>query len=129
MAECHPEEECHPGKECYPEAKCRREKECLRGEMAECPCYAQVDGKDVIVVSGCGVKEKDGRYKNGNISVFAVGDIDFENKRMNIDFVKEMDCGDCFYAPQFVNDAPRPTVIVLRSSSPASTTFSAKASG
>ena len=81
------------------------------GEMAECPCYAQVDGKDVIVVSGCGVKEKDGRYKNGNISVFAVGDIDFENKRMNIDFVKEMDCGDCFYAPQFVNDEPRPTVI------------------
>lgn len=81
------------------------------GDMSECPSYCKVDGKDVIVVSGCGVAERGNNFKNVNSSVFVVGDIDFENGSMKVDFIKEIDHGDTFYAPQFVSGAAVSTII------------------
>lgn len=81
------------------------------GDMGECPSLCRVDGKDVFVVSGCNVKERGNDFKNVNSSVFIVGEIDFEKGAMKVDFIREIDKGDCFYAPQFVNGAKTPVMI------------------
>lgn len=81
------------------------------GDMGECPSYCRVGDKDVIVASGCHVAEKDNNYKNTHASVFIVGKLDFERKTMDVDFIKEIDKGDAFYAPQIVNNADKPIMI------------------
>lgn len=81
------------------------------GDMAECPSFCRVGDKDVIVVSGCHVAEKDDCYKNTHASVFIVGEMDFSGKSYHIDYVKEIDKGDTFYAPQFINGAKKPTFV------------------
>ena len=69
------------------------------GEMGECPSYFKTDGKDVLICSGCGVPRRGNDFLNVNSSIFVVGDIDFGRKTMNVDFIKEIDKGDTFYAP------------------------------
>lgn len=81
------------------------------GDMGECPSYCRVDGKDVLVVSGCNVAARGNDFKNVNSSVFIVGDIDFEKGNMAVDFIREIDKGDTFYAPQFISGAKTPTMI------------------
>lgn len=81
------------------------------GDMGECPSYCRVDGKDVLVASGCNVAQRGNDFKNVNSSVFIVGDIDFESGKMDVDFIREIDKGDTFYAPQFINGEKTPTII------------------
>ncbi len=81
------------------------------GDMAECPCYCKVDGKDVIIVSGCHVAEQGNDYKNTHTSVFIVGEVDFANRRVKVDYIKEIDKGDCYYAPQVINNAEKPIIV------------------
>lgn len=81
------------------------------GDMAECPCYCKVDGKDVLIVSGCHVEERGNDYKNTHISVFVVGEIDFDGGCMKVDYIKEIDKGDAFYAPQMINNADKPIMV------------------
>ena len=81
------------------------------GDMGECPSYHKVGDKDVLLVSGCRVKERDNNFKNENSSVFIVGKMNFENGEFEIDFIKEIDKGDTFYAPQFINGIEEPIMI------------------
>lgn len=81
------------------------------GDMGECPSYCRVGGKDVLAASGCHVKERGNDFKNINSSVFIVGDIDFKKGAMRVDFIREIDKGDTFYAPQFINGINRPVMI------------------
>lgn len=81
------------------------------GDMGECPSYFKINGKDVLVVSGCHVHSRNNDFKNMNSSVFIVGKIDFERGAMEIDFIREIDKGDAFYAPQFVRGTDRPVMI------------------
>lgn len=81
------------------------------GDTGECPSYCRIDGKDVIVVSGCSVPARANDFKNLNSSVIIVGEIDFESGCMLIDSIKEIDKGDAFYAPQFVRGADRPVIV------------------
>ena len=81
------------------------------GDMGECPSYCRVGGKDVLVASGCHVKQRGNDFKNVNSSVFIVGEIDFEKGAMRVDFIREIDKGDTFYAPQFINGINRPVMI------------------
>lgn len=81
------------------------------GNMGECPCWHRVDGKDVIAVSGCEVKARGNDFKNVNSSVFIVGNLDFEGGKMKVDYISEIDKGDCFYAPQFINGEQRPILV------------------
>lgn len=81
------------------------------GDMGECPSYFKVDGKDVIIVSGCHVQSRDNDFNNINSSVFIVGNLDFKQGNMSIDFIKEIDKGDTFYAPQFINGISEPIMI------------------
>ena len=81
------------------------------GDMGECPSYFRIGEKDVFVVSGCHVNERDNDFMNINASVFIVGNLDVENGRMAVDFIKEIDKGDTFYAPQFVRGIDEPVMI------------------
>jgi beta-fructofuranosidase len=81
------------------------------GDMGECPSYKRIDNVDVLVASGCHVEELNNSYKNDNSSVFILGHIDFENKKMDIINIHECDKGDSFYAPQFIQNEEVPTII------------------
>lgn len=81
------------------------------GDMGECPSYCRMDGKDVLIASGCNVARRGNDFKNVNSSVFIVGGIDFENGTMKVDFIRETDKGDTFYAPQFINGSETPVMI------------------
>ena len=81
------------------------------GDMGECPSYMRIDNKDVILISGSNTPRRDNDFKNINYSVFIVGDLDFEKGEMKVDFIKEIDKGDSFYAPQFIREADKPIMI------------------
>lgn len=81
------------------------------GDMGECPSYFKIGDKDVIVVSGCNVPTRGNDFKNINSSVFIVGNIDFEKGKMDVDFIREIDKGDSFYASQFIRGIDKPVMI------------------
>lgn len=81
------------------------------GDMGECPSYFKIDGKDVIIVSGCNVPARGNDFKNINSSVFIVGDLNFQTGSMKVDFIREIDKGDSFYAPQFIRGTDTPIMI------------------
>ncbi|MCH5151531.1 MAG: GH32 C-terminal domain-containing protein [Clostridiales bacterium] len=81
------------------------------GEMCECPCYVRMDGKDVIVTSAYATPRRGNDFKNTHSSMFVVGDIDFERGVMAVDYVKEIDKGNTFYAPQLMNGTDTPTMV------------------
>ena len=81
------------------------------GDMGECPSYRRIGDKDVLLLCGCDVKRKGNDFRNINSAIAIVGNIDFAKKKMDIDFIKELDKGDSFYAPQFIAGEPRPVMI------------------
>lgn len=70
------------------------------GYMYECPGYIEVDGKDVLIFSPMGLKPQEDRYHNQFSSLYMIGKLDIENKKFNVEFMDEIDCGFDFYAPQ-----------------------------
>lgn len=81
------------------------------GDMGECPCYRKIDGKDVIIASGCNVPRRGNDFANVNSSVFIVGRIDFEGKSFAAESIREIDKGDAFYAPQLINGDDRSVMV------------------
>lgn len=81
------------------------------GDMGECPCYRKIDGKDIIIASGCNVPRRGNDFANVNSSVFIVGKIDFEGKSFVAESIREIDKGDAFYAPQLINGDDRPVMV------------------
>ena len=81
------------------------------GDMGECPSLHKVGNYDVIVASGCHVPSKGNSFKNCNSSVFIIGKIDFENKKMDVINIHECDKGDTFYAPQFIQNIDEPIIV------------------
>ena len=79
--------------------------------MAECPSYFKVDDKDVLLACGCDTYRRGNDFKNINCSLFIVGHIDFEQGKMDVEFIDEIDKGDCFYAPQFIREIDKPVMI------------------
>ena len=81
------------------------------GDMAECPSYRRIDGKDVLLVCGSNTPRRDNDFRNINCSVALVGHIDFAGKKMDVEFIKELDKGDSFYAPQFIANEKDPILV------------------
>ncbi|MCH5157509.1 MAG: GH32 C-terminal domain-containing protein [Clostridiales bacterium] len=81
------------------------------GEMCECPCYMHLDGKDIIVTSAYATPRRNNDFKNTHSSMFIVGEIDFKRGAMNVDYIKEIDKGNTFYAPQLFNGLDRPVMV------------------
>lgn len=72
------------------------------GDMGECPSYLKIGEYDILIFSGCNVKETGNCYLNVNSNVAVICKIDFENKLFEQITVKELDKGDAFYAAQNV---------------------------
>lgn len=70
------------------------------GYMWECPDYAQIDGKDVLIFSPQGIDAQGEKYHNIFNVMYAIGKLDLENLVFNIESLDEMDGGFDFYAPQ-----------------------------
>lgn len=82
------------------------------GYMYECPGYIEVDGKDVLIFSPMGLNPQGDRYHNQFSSIYMIGKLDIENKKFDVEFMDEIDCGFDFYAPQvFYGKDKRPLMI------------------
>lgn len=81
------------------------------GYMCECPSYFKLNDMDCLLISGCGVKRDENNYLNINSSLIIAGNIDFENKKMDITYKSELDKGDAFYAPQIISGEKENTMI------------------
>lgn len=81
------------------------------GDMAECPSWYRQDGQDIILVSGCNVPQRGNDFNNIHCSVAIVGNLNFDKGTFDVQFIKELDKGDCFYAPQLINNADNAIMI------------------
>ena len=72
----------------------------LFGEIAECPDLFLLDGKHVLLFSATNLKQVNGRFKNVNSSLYAVGHFDSTTGEFNFEHVDELDAGHHYYAPQ-----------------------------
>ena len=70
------------------------------GDMGECPSHLRIGEYDILIFSGCNVKEQGNYYRNINSTLAVICKIDFENKTFEKIAVKELDKGDAFYAAQ-----------------------------
>lgn len=72
----------------------------LFGEIAECPDLFLLDGKHVLLFSATNLKQTNGRFKNVNSSLYAVGHFDSITGDFSFEHVDELDAGHHYYAPQ-----------------------------
>lgn len=78
------------------------------GFMWECPNYMKIDDKDVFIFSPQGIEKTEHDYKNLYNVIYVIGKLDLENLTFDIEYMKELDKGFDFYAPQvFVDDNKR----------------------
>lgn len=70
------------------------------GYMWECPDYAKIDGKDVLIFSPQGIERNGNKYHNIFNVTYVIGRLDLENLIFEVDEMDEMDGGFDFYAPQ-----------------------------
>ncbi|MDY0210655.1 MAG: GH32 C-terminal domain-containing protein [Acholeplasma sp.] len=76
----------------------------LFGDIAECPDLFELDGKHVLLFSSTNLKECDGRFKNVNSSLYAIGSFDSNKGEFKFEHVDELDAGHHYYAPQTLKD-------------------------
>lgn len=76
----------------------------LTGYMWECPDYFKLGGKDVLVFSPQGVKQKGYDYQNLYNVVYAIGEFNLETLEFKVESIYEVDKGFDYYAPQSFED-------------------------
>lgn len=75
------------------------------GFMWECPNFAEVDNKEVLIVSPQGMKPEGKKYLNVHQSGFFLGKMDYETGIFDCQVPFDMlDYGFDFYAPQIMQD-------------------------
>ncbi len=66
----------------------------------ECPCFAEVDGKQILICSPQFLPQEGCRFQNVHSVVYMVGRLDLESGRFHYDKFEEVDSGFDFYAAQ-----------------------------
>lgn len=82
------------------------------GEMAECPDFFRLDGKDVLLFSSIGVVSQGDKTYGRNTSLYAIGNLDFSTGTFHVDHVDEIDLGPDFYAPQTLLSPKRERLMI-----------------
>lgn len=72
------------------------------GRMWECPDLFQLGGKEILILSVQEVKREEYRFHNGNGTIYAIGQMDYEKSSFEYTFYDELDFGLDFYAPQTI---------------------------
>lgn len=68
----------------------------------ECPTFAVIDGKQVLMCSPQNLKQEGNKYENIHSVVYMVGKFDFNTGRFHFDKMHEVDSGFDFYAAQLM---------------------------
>lgn len=70
------------------------------GYMWECPDYTNIDGRDILIFSPQGIEKQGNKYNNIFNVIYAVGSLDIDKLKFNVEKYEELDKGFDFYAPQ-----------------------------
>ncbi|MEG0365529.1 MAG: glycoside hydrolase family 32 protein [Coprobacillus sp.] len=70
------------------------------GYMLECPSLVRIQDKDILFLSVMGAKVDDPTLNNCFLSMVAVGKLDIENMKFDVEQYNRADDGFDFYAPQ-----------------------------
>lgn len=81
------------------------------GYMWECPNYIRIGDKDILIFSPQGIEKNEFDYENLYNVVYTVGTLDLENLTYKLDYMKELDKGFDFYAPQVFVDENKRTLM------------------
>ena len=71
-----------------------------QGNMWECPNFAEVDGKDVLIMSPMGIQPEGNKFLNNVDVIYSVGKLDYETGIFEHGDFELLDYGFDFYAPQ-----------------------------
>ena len=70
------------------------------GYMLECPSLVKINGKDILFLSVMGAKVEDEKLNNQFISTVAIGHLDIQNLKFDLEGYQRADDGFDFYASQ-----------------------------
>lgn len=70
------------------------------GRMWECPDVFELDETDVLIMSPQQLHHDEFKYKNGNTTVYFIGNLDYQTAKFTKTAFDEIDYGLDFYAPQ-----------------------------
>ncbi|MDO4924513.1 MAG: sucrose-6-phosphate hydrolase [Turicibacter sp.] len=82
------------------------------GYMWECPDYAQIDGKDLLIFSPQGVEPQGEKYKNLFNVTYVIGKLDIENLTFEVESFDEFERGFDFYATQMFKGKEEQTLLL-----------------
>ncbi|KAF2893415.1 hypothetical protein ILUMI_12759 [Ignelater luminosus] len=72
------------------------------GEMWECPDLFELEGKDVLIMSPISYPRSGNDYYNSHSVLEFVGEIDWEQGKLKVESLKEIDHGMDYYATQTI---------------------------
>ena len=73
-----------------------------RGDMWECPNFAEIDGRDVLILSPMNIKAEGKNFLNLQQSGYMLGDLNYETGIFTHGEFDSLDRGFDFYAPQIL---------------------------
>lgn len=82
------------------------------GYMWECPDYAQIDGKDLLIFSPQGIEPQGEKYKNLFNVTYVIGKLDIENLTFEVESFDEFERGFDFYATQMFKGKEAQTLLL-----------------
>ena len=82
------------------------------GYMWECPDYAQIDGKDLLVFSPQGIEPQGEKYKKLFNVTYVIGKLDIENLTFEVESFDEFERGFDFYATQMFKGKEEQTLLL-----------------
>ena len=74
-----------------------------QGNMWECPNFAKVDGKDVLIISPMGIEPEGNKFLNHVDSGYFIGKLDYKTGVFTHGDFELLDYGSDFYAPQIMH--------------------------
>ena len=83
-----------------------------QGFMWECPNFASIEGRDILIISPQGIKRERNKYMNVYQSGYFIGKIDYESGIYTHGDFEILDYGFDFYAPQ-ITEIPDGRIIMI----------------
>ena len=83
-----------------------------QGNMWECPNFAKIDNKDVLIISPMGVEPEDNKFLNNVDVAYLVGKLDYSTGIFTHDKFEPVDYGFDFYAPQITKTVDGRTISI-----------------
>ena len=80
--------------------------------MWECPNFASIEGRDILIISPQGIKRERNKYMNVYQSGYFIGKIDYESGIYTHGDFEILDYGFDFYAPQ-ITEIPDGRIIMI----------------